>query len=53
MIYILGTKIEVGNKIMTDKKEWETVSTKFKDRIVTNKGTEILYGQAIYGYKIK
>lgn len=48
----LGTNIEIGQQILT-KNGWEKVTSKFKDGIVTNKGTEVIFGDTIYGWKIK
>ena len=52
MTYKLGTNVEVGNKVLT-KNGWEKIASKFDDMIVTDKGTEIKFGEEIYGWKLK
>ena len=50
MKYKLGKNVEVGNKILLSD-GWHKITTKFDDLIVTNKGTEVRYGDTIYGLK--
>ena len=49
MKYKLGTSVEVGDMILTTE-GWEEVSTKFDDMVVTSEGTEIKYGDIIFGW---
>ena len=52
MIYKLGKNVEIGNKIMIGN-SWHTIVEKLEDRVVTDRGVEVWYGNTIYGWKIK
>jgi hypothetical protein len=50
--YKLGKNVEVGNKIKFGN-SWHTVKEKKEDRIVTDNGIDVFYGNTIYGWKNK
>lgn len=52
MSYKLGSNVEVGNLIYLEN-GWEKVVSKFEDMVVTDKGTEVKFGETIYGWQIK
>ncbi len=52
MKYKLGTNVQIGNKILTETK-WEKIIEKTERGIVTKDGTQIKFGEEIYGWKIK
>ena len=50
MNYKLGTNVEIGNKIMIGN-SWHTIKEKLEDRIVTDTGAEVWFGNSIQGWK--
>ena len=53
MTYKLGKGVKVGDKILLTKIAWHTIKEIKKDRIVTDNGVEIWFGNTIYGWKSK